>query len=258
MSIYQHFREEERTFVDKVLNWKADVSLRYTRKLTDFLDPREQQIVTQLVGKSDEVGLSFWGGQLHSERKRAILFPPYDEIEETDYQIECFELDYPKKFVTIQHKDVLGSVLGLGLKREKFGDILFGEDSRIQFFVAAETADFVRANLTTVGRASISLNQISNLEQISNNETWIEQTGTVSSLRLDVMLSEIYRLSRTKVMPYIDRGYVKVNWKVIEQSSYQLQEGDHLSVRGLGRSKLLSIEGQTKKEKWRIHYGKLK
>ncbi|WP_026674357.1 YlmH family RNA-binding protein [Alkalihalobacterium bogoriense] len=257
-TIYQHFREDERAFVDKVLDWKADAEQQYRRKLTDFLDPREQEIMSMLIGKQDDVRLSFWGGSTHSERKRALLLPPYDESdEEEEFNIVTFELEYPQKFVTIEHRDVLGSLMSLGMKREKFGDILF-EENRVQIITQQETADFIEANLHTIGRASIELNRIPNSEQIKHIESWEEQVGTFSSLRLDVVLSEIYRLSRAKTIPYIERGLVKVNWKIVEQSAFQLQQGDHISMRGHGRSKLISIEGKTKKDKWRILYGKLK
>ena len=45
MSIYQHFRPEERGFIDQALNWKDFVENKYAPKLTDYLDPREQQIL---------------------------------------------------------------------------------------------------------------------------------------------------------------------------------------------------------------------
>ena len=54
MSIYQHFRPEEREFIDQVLNWKEYVENNYAPKLTDFLDPREQQIVKMIIGQHME------------------------------------------------------------------------------------------------------------------------------------------------------------------------------------------------------------
>ena len=74
MSIYQHFRPEEREFIDQVLNWKEYVENNYAPKLTDFLDPREQQIVKIIIGQHMGIKWQFFGGTEFTERKRAFLF----------------------------------------------------------------------------------------------------------------------------------------------------------------------------------------
>jgi RNA-binding protein YlmH len=89
-------------------------------------------------------------------------------------------------------------------------------------------------------------------------EHWEEDTITVSSLRLDTALSGIHHLSRQKSQILIGQGLVKVNWMTIESPSFECQTGDLISARGHGRVKILSIEGKTKKEKWRITIGKQK
>ncbi|GAF66154.1 hypothetical protein BTS2_3054 [Bacillus sp. TS-2] len=253
MSIYQHFREEERSFVDQVLSWQKEVKYHYSEKLTDFLDPRQQEIIQLIIGNDDEISLAFFGGIGEVERKRAFLAPPYIEVNEESFDCTLFELNYPVKFLQLQHRDILGSLMAIGLKREKFGDI-FIKDERIQFITAKEVASFVEVNVTSIGKASVKLQQQPFVEQLQVIENWSEASGTLSSLRLDAVISEIYRLSRSKVDPLLKKGYVKVNWKVIESGSYQLTERDHLSVRSYGRSQLLQIEGTTKKGKIRISY----
>ncbi|WP_209125803.1 RNA-binding protein [Alkalihalobacillus sp. BA299] len=257
MNIYQHFRSEERTFVDQVVGWKQDVSIQYTYKLTDFLDPREQDIVKAVIGKDEEISLSFWGGSPNAERKRALLSPPYFDLSKKDFQIQPYELRYPKKFITLEHRDVLGSLMGLGMKREKFGDIFLTEEV-IQLLVANEVASFIELNLQKVGQAKVKIVPIKDEDIIQQVEEWTEESTTISSLRLDTLLSGMYNISRSKSALYIDRGFVKVNWKTIEDGSFQVQEGDYLSVRGFGRSKLFSITGTTKKGKIRIIFGRKK
>ncbi|MGA9287164.1 MAG: RNA-binding protein, partial [Anaerobacillus sp.] len=73
MSIYEHYRPEERTFVDRVLQWQDEVQERYAPRLTDFLDPREQDMVKQIIGNHPDVGVSFSGGVEGAERQRALL-----------------------------------------------------------------------------------------------------------------------------------------------------------------------------------------
>jgi RNA-binding protein YlmH len=257
MNIYQHFRPEEREFIDQVVSWKEYVESSYSPKLTDFLDPREQHILKVLIGEHGSVKYQLFGGISESERKRALIMPDYFVPTENEFQINLFEIDYPIKFLSIEHPQVLGSLMSLGLKRGKFGDILM-KDGRVQFITAAEISDYIKINLESIGRASIRLKELALEKAIKTDELWMEQDITVSSLRLDTIISGIHHLSRQKSQLYIQQGLVKVNWTSIENYSFECAEGDLLSVRGYGRVKIMSIEGKTKKDKWRIVVGKQK
>lgn len=256
MNIYQHFRPEERDFIDQVIGWREYVEQTYAPKLTDFLDPREQQIVKTIIG-TREVKCSLFGGADTTERQRALIYPDYFEANQEEFQISLFELEYAKKFVTIEHRQVLGSLMGLGLKRGKFGDILLKED-QVQFFAAAEVSEYVRLQLDSVGRAGITLKEVPLDNAIQPEVKWREVSTTASSLRLDTLMSAIYNISRQKSQIYIQQGVVKVNWTVIENPAFECGEGDVISVRGLGRTKIVTIEGKTKKDKWRVIAGRQK
>jgi RNA-binding protein YlmH len=254
MSIYQHFHQDEKGFIDQVLQWQQFVLDRYTLKRSDFLDPREQDIVESVIGKDSDLNVTFWGGSNTSERKRMLLYPQYFEIDRSDFNLAVFQVNYPDKFVSIEHRDLLGSLMNLGVKRSKFGDILVGGNT-IQFVVSNDIAEYIRLNLDNVGKAAVTIEQISENEILLSEEEWFDKSGTVSSLRLDAVLAELFHLSRSKAAPYIQNRKVKVNWKIVEQPSFELKQGDYLSVRGLGRGKLLSVEGKTKKDKWKITMG---
>ncbi|RHW36481.1 RNA-binding protein [Neobacillus notoginsengisoli] len=257
MNIYQHFRPAEREIIDQVLQWKNQVETMYAPKLTDFLDPREQFILKALVGENGDIRTELSGGPSFAERKRALLLPDYAIFEPEDFQIRLIEVQYPAKFVTVEHPHVLGSLMSLGLKRGKFGDIL-ARDDRIQFLCAAEVADFVKMNLESIGKASVSLREVPIDGAIEPAESWSEVATTVSSLRLDAVLAAIHNLSRQKSQLMIQQGLVKVNWTEIASPSFECGEADMISVKGYGRARLNSIEGKTKKEKWRILVGKQK
>ncbi len=251
MSIYDHFREEEAVFVDKVMEWKEAAEHYHKTKLTDFLDPREQQIIKLVIGTHADVSVHFYGAAPEAERKRAFICPSYVEPEMQDFSVELLQVDYAAKFHNIEHRQVLGALMSLGLKREKYGDIVLHGDI-VQMVVAKEIADYIIMNLESIGRAKVSVRAVP-VETIAVvQEKWQEKTGTVSSLRLDVLIAEMFNLSRQKVQPLVKGGLVKVNWKTIEQSSFECLEGDVLSVRGYGRSKLLSIDGKSKRDKWKI------
>ncbi|MDR6997980.1 RNA-binding protein [Neobacillus niacini] len=257
MNIYQHFRPEEREFIDQVLHWKDYVESLYSPRLTDFLDPREQHILKMLIGENGSIQYRLFGGNSGVERKRALIIPDYYSENPDDFQIALFEIEYPGKFVTIEHPKVLGTLMSLGLKRGKFGDILF-EDERVQFFASKEIGEYIKMNLQSIGRATVRLKEMELEKAISSKDEWVETETTVSSLRLDTVVSGIHHLSRQKSQLLIGQGLVKVNWTLTENPSFECDAGDLISVRGHGRVKILSIDGKTKKEKWRIHVGKQK
>jgi RNA-binding protein YlmH len=256
MSIYQHFRPEERGFIDQVLNWKDFVENKYAPKLTDYLDPREQQILKTIIGQQN-VNIGFFGGSPQTERKRALLYPDYYQETEADFNNVLFEVKYHSKFISLTHPQVLGSLMSIGLKRDKFGDILQA-DERIQFFCAGEISDYVKLQVQSMGKASVELIQQPLTESILQKEQWIEMMIMVSSLRIDSIISSIYKISRQKSQLLIQSGLVKVNWTVIESTSFECGEGDTISVRGYGRSKIISFDGKSKKEKWKIVIGRQK
>ncbi|SDN25295.1 RNA-binding protein [Alkalicoccus daliensis] len=251
MSLYDHFRKEERPFIDQVLDWKSTVKEEYRSKLSDFLDPRQQQIVTSVVGTDKDVKLSFHGGASAVERKRALLYPEYMDPDYSDFELAAYELQYPSKFVTLEHPQVLGTLTSLGVRREKFGDILIS-GNRIQIVAAGEIAGYLEQQFTSVGRASVTMLSISLDDLLEPAEVSKDLSVTVSSMRLDTVLSEAFKISRSKIKPLIQNEKVKVNWKVIIDPSVTIEEGDVLSLRGSGRCKVESVEGVTKKGKLRV------
>ncbi|MGJ9460614.1 RNA-binding protein [Oceanobacillus sp. CF4.6] len=258
MDIYQHFRKEEQPFIDQVLSWKEQVELTFQFKLTDFLDPREQQIVEMLIGSNnEELKLYKDGGGSEAERKRIVIAPFYEEMSDRMFQLTLLEATYQHKFTTLEHRDVMGAFMSLGVKRKKLGDIVVG-DGIIQIVLAEEIASYITMNLTSIKNANVTFEEkpLSHLKQ--ENEKWVESEKTVSSLRLDAVLKEIYHISRKDAASFIQKLQVKVNYKVVEDGKFQLQEGDLISLRGKGRSKLTEIKGLSKKDKVRITIAILK
>lgn len=255
--LIQHFRKEEQPFIEQVAGWQQEVENRYAPKLTDFLDPRQRFIVAAVIGQTEDIKYSSEGLFIEAERKRMLIYPSYFEPSNEDYQMTIFSIKYPSKFVQLKHPDVLGALLSLGLERSKFGDIRVSDD-QIQFAVATEVADYVRMHLTGIGKVKVHVETIKTDEPLlAIVEEWVEETHTVSSMRLDVVLAKILNVSRQKSQALITGKKVKVNWTERESVSFELQEGDILSARGFGRMKILMIEGRTKKDKIRVQIGRI-
>src|SRR5690625_206801 len=142
MSIYQHFREEEHPFIDQVLSWQEDVQRTYRYRLTDFLNPREQQIVESIIGTTnDDLQLASFGVGEYSERTRMIIAPFYDEITDDMFQLSLLKATYNSKFISLSHRDVMGAFLSLNITREKLGDI-YVANGIIQIIMAEEISPY--------------------------------------------------------------------------------------------------------------------
>lgn len=255
--LIQHFRKEEQPFIERVIEWQRDVEFRYENRLTDFLDPREQFIVSSIVGQNSELSIHSTGLFKDAERKRMIISPSYFQSSQEDFEITIFQVRYPSKFIQLRHKDVLGALLSLGINRSKFGDIKIADDT-IQFAVASDITDYLLINLSSIGKSKVHLELLSNIDGIIQSaDKWVENTFTISSMRLDAILATMLKISREKAKLFIQGGKVKVNWAVRESTSFELQEGDIISVSGFGRFKIIMTEGRTKKDKIRLKIGHL-
>lgn|SRR5690625_1113159 len=258
MSLYQHYREEEHLFVDQVLSWKEQVESTFIYKISDFLNPREQKIVKQIIGETNEdIQVKFFGGNEHTERKRAIIAPFYEIIEEESFELAVLEGRYNAKFLNLEHRDVMGAFLSLGIDRKKLGDI-YVADGMIQIVTSDDLVPFVLANFTSVKNANIKLQKISLSKLKVEEADWKVFERTVPSLRLDAVIKEIYNLSRKDASTLIEQGRVQVNHKITEDTAYALDLEDLISVRGKGRSKLIEENGLSRKGRNRITVAILK
>ena len=219
--------------------------------MTSFLDPRGQYILEVIVGSFEDMKVSYFGGQ-SAERKRAIIAPSYFEPTEGDFEEVLIQINYPEKFVSIKHQHVLGTLMSLGIEREQVGDILVGDT--IQFVLTKQLESYIMMELTKIKGATVKLDSIPFKDMIQSKENWNIHHSTVSALRLDVVLKEMIRKSRSIAKQLIEKKRVKVNHTLIDSPDFQLQNNDLLSIQGFGRARIIDIGGKTKKEKVHITY----
>lgn len=253
--IYAHFHPDEHAFVDKAAEWVERAAFHHAVKRSDFLDPRQCQIVTSLANRYD-VRMRLEGGYEKAERKRAIIVPDYRDPEAEDAGILVLAIEsHDAKFAELDHGDFLGAILGLGVKREKIGDIhVLGHACHC--LVAADIAEFFDLHLNQVHRAQVTT-ELLPLEKLETASVRLEETVlSVASMRLDGIVSDVVRLSRAKVLQPIKAGRCRVNWKVEEDPSVPLKEGDVVSLQGFGRFRVLSVEGLSKSGRTRVKIGR--
>ncbi|MCQ4086096.1 RNA-binding protein [Saccharibacillus sp. JS10] len=254
--IHEHVHPDEREFVDRASEWLEGAARYHEMKLTDFLDPRQLQLLTMLANSEPDVTIRLDGGGSGAERCRALIAPDYRDLDDEDTKLAVLSITpADSKFTELSHGDYMGSVLGLGMKRSKIGDIHPREDG-CHIVVAAEIADFLHVELRQVHRVSV-FTEIIPIDQLQSSESELaEMELTVASPRLDGIASDVYRISRAKILAPIKAGRCRVNWKVEEDPSKTLRAGDTVSLQGFGRFRVLEVGDLTKKGRYRVRVGK--
>jgi len=247
MNIYQHFRDDEQPFIDQAIDWILQVQNQYTPYLTDFLNPRERFILETIVGQYDDVYYQSNGGFLEAEQQRVLIYPPYYEPTETDFELTLVEINYPIKFASLAHGQIMGTILGSGIARNTLGDIIT-DGERWQFFINEQMKDFIFMTVTQLGRTSITLEEKAIDDRIVVMDKWERQEVVVSSLRIDVVLARALNLSRNKAKGLISDQRIKINWVAIERPDREVDEQDIISVRGHGRVQIREQLARTRKD----------
>ncbi len=217
---------------------------------TNFLTPNEQLHARDLILKGTIKSCFLFGGTAEAERKQLVFFPDYydeNKAKAVFDNIICLRINPKVGFGKLVHKDYLGALLGLGLKREKIGDI-FVSENEARVFVCREIKDFITGNLLQVGRYSCEVSIQTEVLPLQNAEM-IEEKIVIASLRLDVVIAATFRMARTKASQTIIAGMVQVNWLLIEKPDQQLKMGDTISVRKKGRIEIIAVEGISKKQR---------
>lgn len=250
-NIAQHFRPDEAPFIDQMMGLISTASSQYRPVLTDFLNPRQLYILQTLVNQQDQLKMQSAGGYPAAEMQRCLIYPDYFQPTPADFKLQLVEINYPVKFVELHHRQIMGSLLGSGIKRETFGDIL-NEGAHWQFFIKSELTDYVGAQVDRIGRTHVQLMAV-DLDQIVHpSDDWEPLETTVSSLRLDVIIASAFNYSRNRSKELIEHGMVRVNWEELDRPDYELAIHDQVSVRHAGRIKLTALRGKNKKQKLRI------
>ena len=240
--LLQHIPDEKILTLKKLVDKIEIVINKHEILSTDFLDPYEVELHKSILNRFSEISYSIWGGFKEAERQSILIYPQY--MFKCDYPINKFSLEK----INISHKDILGALLGLGIAREKIGDIVINDDY-IHFFVKSEISKYIEFNLKKIGRFNISFCDANFYykENEYNNFNII-----ISSLRLDAFISAVTKESRSTALKLVQSGRVKVNFKTEYKSNFNLSENDLISIRKYGRFIFHKIENKTKKDKYVI------
>ncbi|NJN73799.1 MAG: photosystem II S4 domain protein [Limnothrix sp. RL_2_0] len=218
---------------------------------TDFLSPPVLYEATEVLKRLTEFSFISGGGYPQAERQRLAIARNEIPLEPEHIEVAAIDIVGNFLFDTANHPDFLGSLLGTGLVREKVGDILVLGDRGGQAIVVPELVSFLETALVQVRSVPVKTRPIT-LEELRVRPPKKKELTTVeASLRLDAIASAGLGMSRSKMADAISKGNVKVNWKTITQTSYNVKDGDLISLRGKGRVEVGEVN-ITKKERYRV------
>ena len=238
---------EDRLLLARVLDKWEQAERRGTPACTEFLSPRERMAAETLL-RMAAVPADRWvssGGYDGAERQMILFLPDWQAPEDAVFPLRCIRAGYRPEY-DISHRDVLGSLMGEGIVREKVGDILVSPDS-CDVIVADSVAEFLLNSWSSAGRAKLTVCEVAPRDlHIPVQKTELVK-DTVAALRLDAVASSGFRMSRGKAAELVNSGRVQVNWLECTKPDRLLTEGDTVSARGVGKFKLTQVGGTTKK-----------
>ena len=188
------------------------------------------------------------GGYPEAERKMLCYLPDYlDEssLWEDGSPLICLRASFYQGD-SPNHRDFLGALMGCGISRDCVGDICVGQNS-CDFFVTDEIAPYLLQNFTGAGRVKVRMSAIALSEAAIPEPEVKEIKDTLASLRLDSAVASGFRIGRSLAAQYIAAGKAAIDGLPCEKPDKPIAEGMKISIRGLGKIKIQSVNGQTKK-----------
>ena len=244
--------DEERFLMRHIEDLARTAQSRGIARYSGFLSDREQELARAGL----EEGFRFDGGWPEAERRILCLEPEYSYPENP---ICCVQLQCRAQAGAVlpAHKDYLGSLMGLEIRREALGDIVLPpeEPGTAYLFALEPAAALICQELRSVGRTEVTAQQLAldEVPEFAQAERRL-QTATVSSLRLDAVLAAMLRCSRGMAAELVAAGRVEINHLPVSSAHAPVYESDVFTVRGKGRFRLTALPGKSKKDRQIIEF----
>ncbi|MDW5300576.1 MAG: YlmH/Sll1252 family protein [Sedimentibacter sp.] len=247
--------EETKNSVKKIADKALYVNKNYISAVTEFTNPYVSELSIPIIRNYD-VKFELFPSFEHGERKVFILYPDYLDAVDVDDYLTGLRIHNKSKFKKLNHKDYLGSLMSLGIDRNKTGDI-YVYDDYADAVLHSDIFDYIIYNLDKIGNNKIEVEKIK-IDQVSFKEQeHIVLNINSSSMRIDNIVKHLINKSREVASDMIRAGNVRVNWQVEERISTEIKEGCMISISKYGRFKISKLLGITKSGKNKIeikHY----
>lgn len=239
---------DERIVLARALDQMERAANRSIPCATQFLSPAQRAALEPLVAAYGHPKHLFHGGYEGAERTVCVFLPDWQEPEDwaAEDELAAVEAAYPPTGAELTHRDLLGGLMGIGLTREKVGDILVGETAA-QIVCLRDAAPIILSQFDQAGRYRLRLKEIP-LTALSPAPAEVKLIhDTVSTLRLDAVLASGFSLARGKAADAIAGGRVSLNHRECLKPDKPVAQGDVLTCRGLGKCVVKTVGGQSRK-----------
>jgi RNA-binding protein YlmH len=220
--------------------------------IKEFVTP---DIYMNIKNNESKLGVFVYGTGVFDDSERKILCFSTNTYEALDYDIHVIRIKNKSKFKELKHKDYLGAIMALGVKRDLFGDLIVQGDACFVPMVNA-ISQYVQDNLTTIGNCPCSIDIVDISSEDIPKIKFEEKSIIVTSLRLDNVVPSICNMSRAKCTEFIGNGSVLLNYLTCNRKDKLVEMKDTITIRGFGKYKVNSIEGETSKGRLKLLIGK--
>ncbi len=252
----------EQNIEDKLMLAKLQDKIKYCKNRskiinTEILNMHQIKLMQNKLNELKIKNYIFYGGFEEAENKALILYPEkLDEqivLDSINEIINVIKITLPNELIgKYEHRDYLSSVMRLGLGRERIGDIIVYE-KEAYIIVLKENAEYIKNSLKEFTKFKKSKIEIIDVNEVKSKTPELMQIEIhVSSNRLDSIVSEIARTSRSKAEELIKNERVSINCKYEYKSSKQVNIGDVIIVRGSGKYILNDIKENARSKRLTI------
>ena len=233
----------------------------YAPMNSDFLTLEQQSMLSGFLREHKSEGVFLFGGYEDAERKQVLFMPEYTgavdaksacsyyRAQPDECPVVLLDIKVPAaEKGRLSHRDYLGALMGEGIKREKVGDIIAADDGA-QILVARELAEYLVQNFRKAGKVSFTA-KILPIFELNKSEIRIEKKKfTISSPRIDNIVSAIFGISRNEAKEAVTRGRVFVDSVETAKPDYLLKGGEKIVLRGKGKAVYSGEKGTSRKGK---------
>ncbi len=251
-SFLKFFKDSDEYMLSSLWN---DIELAEETEVPIFTKEFYPPAIWSFLEKNNINGLKFICKGLNSDsEKKMIMISPKDyDVSYFDFPVVYFKIDGQNKFRELFHKDFLGTIMSLGIKREIMGDLIV-KNSICFGIITEEKYGIINQEIKKIGNVPVKFQEIFK-EDVPESE-FKSEILLVSSLRIDSFVSAVTGLSRQKSVEEIEKGNVLLNYNIQKDKSTEIKEGDILTVKKIGKFKFQEIKGESRKNKIRINVKK--
>lgn len=236
--------DEDKLLIRRVQEAVRSAGDKHRSKFIGFLDEHRLSLAINTVEAEGYRNYLLWGGYSSANRCIFGVFAPYEQPDRQQFPLCALRLSY-RRAAALTHRDFLGSLMNLGIKRESVGDILVGEGSTI-VFLHEDICRYVTEQLTKVGGEGVKAEVIS-VDDIDYTPQFEELRDSIASPRIDCVVASLAHLSRSAAADMIGQGLVSLGHVQCTRVADEVMAADVISIRGKGKFIIDSIDTHTRK-----------